>query len=80
MLPVYPLRCTVSMNFALPLMFCRIQRLLSGKGIKSCPFNVVIEVISRTSLPIVARVTLSKRTTETVCEQVIRNKESRIYN
>ena len=68
------------MNFTLPLMFCRIQRLLSGKGIKSCPFNVVIEVISRTSLPIVARVTLSKRTTETVCEQVIRNKESRIYN
>lgn len=65
-LPVYPLRLMLSMNFALPLMFCRIQRLLPGKGIKSCPFNVVIEVISRSSLRIIARVILSKRTTETV--------------
>ena len=81
MLPVYPGRCTLSMNFALLLMCCRIQRLLSGKDIKSCPFNVVIEVISRSSLTIIARVILNyQKEPLKLCEQVICNEESCINN
>ena len=80
MLPVYPLRrTTLSMNFALPLMCYRIQRLISGKGIKSCSFNIVIEVISRSSLAIIARVILQKEPMK-LCEQVICNEESCINN